>query len=250
MKNYILLFFLAFSLSCTQKKTETPHISDKNQNSDSNNSFKKLLAELIARYPANYHDNLPPVESNEFHLLRSDFIPNLDSLKFDLWGVQKCSGCWLYQFLHIYNQGQDFIVPLTDDRIYWNQSGKKPKENSEGKLNFEIELNRFVRGIQIKDRHKLELIIDEIMMLNNSPRINRTDLPKLKLIAEDLKKNESQGDSCRLNLEKSLKLTSDWLEKNKLAYSNGINVFLLDILENQSIKITSLNTNCNFSIIF
>lgn len=217
--------------------------------------FDSGMVKVVKKYSDNYGKKLDPPKSSHsyslvFDLKRRVLLPNLN-LTFDFRSYTPCGGCWTYQVVHVYNDSMSFILPMTDDEIYWKMSSKQnDSSNITISPNFSNELNAMIKYFNISDYEMKRSLINEIMRNQGFWKIDKSDIPKLTMITNDLIQNDFYSKACRDKLLGNLKNTEASVKQGKIVYSDGVNVAMFTIYQDQDILIEFANTECNSRMLY
>ena len=213
-----------------------------------NNEFDKGMKDLFSKYPSNNKELNPKSDSlnysDFYQLSKRIYIPSLDSLTLDFRSFLACSGCWNYKVVHVYKDTLSFILPFTDEELYWQTSGENQQLDISKEENFNIELNKLIQYFSLSNDQTLKFI-DEVLRENWFWKVDVIDLPKLNFFSKDISKNHYYNDSCRLNLAKNLKTIEHALRNKEITiYSNGVLTYFVRFSKNNEVILDVLNTQC------
>ena len=250
MKNTILLLLfsaLLFSCSYSSEKQE------KKANVDER--FNSGMLEIVDKYRTNYHKNLDPTDSlsftQMFDLKKRVILPSLKGLTFDYRSYNPCGGCWIYKVVHVYNDSMSFILPLTDNELFWKLShGYINDKDLLERLNFDRELNALTKYFSIRDPEMLAFLVEQLLNEQGYWKLDLSDIPKLTMIGYSLIDNSFYSQSCRDRMKDNLKKTENKVRSGEMVYSDGINVFVFTVSKESQISIEMLNTDCNSMMLY
>ena len=257
MTKHALLILTVFFFACSQDKgTDNPKIKDKKVSLDS------LVDILIKKYPDIPRTRKNKSPSTAHQLVSRHFYPSLDSLTFELRQYRDCGGAWEHQFIYIYNNSTQFILPLIDNYYYWRASSdsKINIDSLKSKFCLKDEINNALRQINIKDQHLglgfnccKEKFVDIIMDLMGYRPVYNIDIPKMKLFSNGIAQDSFLYNSnCKTKFLDNLKTIENEVnnpKKDRKIYSNLWTTYIVDF-KRQSIDLTVLNFECNAQIIF
>lgn len=250
-KTVLVYLTLLFFLGCRNPKPiflKSPTIDDR---------FDSGMVKVVKKYSDNYGKKLDPPDGSHsyseiFTLKKRVLLPDLKNLTFDYKIYIPCGGCWTYKIVHVYNDSMSFILPFTDDEVYWKMSSKQlqPSSYKIESLNFNNELKDMIKYFKIRDNEMIKLLVDEIMRNYGFWKLDMLDIPKLALISNDVMKNDFYIDHCRDKLLDNLKKTESSVKHGKIVYSNGLNVAIFTISNEHEVSIEMTNTECNSMILY
>jgi hypothetical protein len=232
---------------------EVSNLANNTVNNDSiiASAFNNSLINLNKKYPNNY----PFVEKikgqqidSVFVLRRRVYLPEFNGLTLDLRAYAPCAGCSVYRFLHIYSGGTFYLLPITDLEIYSNINDSLGTRS--GKLNFIDELNGLISHFNYTTKEDIERLIQEIMKIREIEKVDKTYLPRMKIVFSEIESDPIYSDSCRKNLKNNYKIAENWVKERRLVYSNGLHVYMFVVTPEKSVLMSTLNLNCNSHILY
>lgn len=250
------IFFAVTLLACTSVKKENLTLkSSPDNDSVLSEKFFASLSTFVSKNPSNFDKNIkgmPDIQNNKarFHFLKRVMLPlSFNRMTFDYWTYLPCKGgCYPYNFLFIHNDSKDYLFPLTDDHIYWENSNRSDSDSSKPAI-FANEFSAFTASFSIP-QNSAQGVLDIIMDFRNYERIGEQDIPKLKFIASKISANGTLDSRCKNELEANIKTAEKWIKENRLVYSNGFNVLMFSIENSEIWKLETLNTDCNRTVSF
>lgn len=256
MTKYALIILTVFFIACSQdSQTDNQNIPAKNHLLDS------LVVKLIDNYPDYSKQRRLEKDkslSTVYEVVSRHFYPSLDSLTFELREHTACGGCWTDQFIYIYNDSTQYVLPLIDEYFYWLVSADRVLnvDSVKNKFCLKNEVNNALKEFNLRDNlayDSQEKFMDIVMDLMGYQPVYNWDIPKMKEFSKGITQDSSfYNKNCKTKFIDNLKTIEYELndhKKGRKIYSNLWVTYIVDFGQ-KSIDLTVLNFECNAQIIF
>jgi hypothetical protein len=268
MKIFVIYITIIFILSSCKENPQPEIKTKKTESAEIINPFDSLMEKLVQKYPELPTPQLDSLKFSDvysiekrLYIRKAYFLPGGQYITLELRQESKCGGCWEFEVIYIYNDRNHFVLPLTDFHNFYRYSGTQTKEWKELKkeLNLGSELNNLNKLYKAEFKGSF---IHAIMDFLGYYPVTKHEIPKLKMIAEEIhnyeKENSRKGiwnfysKNCRNKLYKNIKRIEIEVKKDKKAlYSNGLFIFIFSYNDKYKIiDLEVLNYECASRIMF
>jgi|GEM_PF-926242 len=250
----LLLFILiGVFASCETKNkvgTSPPLTNDEYK---STFGYDSLLGMLFNKYP--FGKEFKPFDNRPlhqlYHLEKRIYLPKYEDFIFEnrLYAYSSIDNI---DFINIYNDSFQFVLPLTD-LYYLNLEARKflidstylgsPLEN----LNLGKELSLLASYLKIEDKSDLRKLLDIVMEFVDAKSMNnKVEFEKFQIEIKNLIEDKQRWGITKKCLA-DLKSNNGQLpydDENKLVYYNGVMIYIFTI-NAAKIEVEYLNSNCS-----